>query len=136
MPSTIQDDNIGTNSKEKASCNMAKQSCSSLTETKQLMGQEMSPFSRQDLLILMQDGDPANTAMATKEFFAMQFSTACNDWPGNSPDLNPVEHLWTRLQDSVLRQTRNCDDVIRRSKYRPSSYFVRNLSKRQRLRCL
>ncbi|KAJ4444934.1 hypothetical protein ANN_06733 [Periplaneta americana] len=25
------------------------------------------------------------------------------DWSGNSPDLNPVEHIWSRLQDSVFR---------------------------------
>ena len=39
-----------------------------------------------------------------------------NSWPRNSPDLNPLEHLWSRLQQSVLRvpRPRNRDQLITR----------------------
>lgn len=29
-----------------------------------------------------------------------------HQWPGNSPDFNVIEHLWHRLQDSVLVEPR------------------------------
>ncbi len=45
--------------------------------------------------IFQQDLAPAHTAKSTKSWL--------NDWPANSPDLNPVENLW----GSVKRKMRN-----------------------------
>ncbi|KAJ3442125.1 transposable element-related [Anaeramoeba flamelloides] len=43
--------------------------------------------------ILMQDGAPAHTSRSTKEYLSKKCSVLEN-WPPNSPDLNPIENLW------------------------------------------
>lgn len=64
----------------------------------------------------MQDGAPAHTVKAMKDFIATHFPTAWNDWSGNSPNLNPIEQHWVRLQDSVLyqKQPHSRDNLMRR----------------------
>ena len=75
-------------------------------------------FPLLEKVILMQDGAPAYTARATLDYIRATFPMVWTDWPGNSPDLNPVEHIWARLQDSVLRppRPRNWEQLIRRVK--------------------
>lgn len=44
--------------------------------------------------IFQQDRAPAHWARSTREFLARQ-NVQLLPWPGNSPDLNPVEHAWS-----------------------------------------
>ncbi len=61
--------------------------------------------------IFQQDLAPAHTAKGTKSWFNDHGVTVL-DWPANSPDLNPIENLWSIVKRK-MRDTRpnNADDM-------------------------
>ncbi len=61
--------------------------------------------------IFQQDLAPAHTAKGTKSWFNDHGVTVL-DWPANSPDLNPIENLWSTIKRK-MRDTRpnNADDL-------------------------
>ena len=57
-----------------------------------------------DNYIFQQDNDPKHTAHNTRRFFAKK-QIEVLEWASDSPDLNPIEHLWEAL-DRMIPQSK------------------------------
>lgn len=51
--------------------------------------------------IFQQDGAPCHTCKSVKSWLETEDFELLQPWPGNSPDLNPIENCWTTLKMKV-----------------------------------
>ncbi|CDQ63109.1 unnamed protein product [Oncorhynchus mykiss] len=82
---------------------------------RQILGENLFPSARALKMgrgwVLQYDNDPKHTIKATKEWLKKKHIKVL-EWPSQSPDLNPIEHLWRELKVQVAkRHSRNLNDL-------------------------
>jgi transposase len=55
-------------------------------------------------LLLMEDGAPIHRSNAPKFWLRDNNVAKIQDWPAQSPDLNPIENLWSRMMVAVTKK--------------------------------
>lgn len=101
------------------------------------------PFiNNNNVAYLMQDNAPAHRALATQQFLEDQ-DIQTIDWPSVSPDMNPIEHVWSYMKRELKKHglAEDPDDLFEtliRIWNELDENFIRSLtqSMRKRVRCL
>lgn len=61
-------------------------------------------FSNEEEPIFMHDGAPCHKAKSITKFLKQE-NIKVLDWPGNSPDMNPIENVWELLKREISKST-------------------------------
>lgn len=61
-------------------------------------------FANTGTEILQQDGAPCHTSRASKKWLSDHEVDYIEDWPGQSPDISPIENLWGIMKARLRRE--------------------------------
>ena len=81
--------------------------------------------------IYMQDGASCHTAKIIQEYYAFVKINYIEKWPGNSPDINPIENLW-----AIVKRKLRDRDTSTITKLRDAIYEIWHSIDRKVLRKL
>ena len=77
----------------------------------QLIDEKLEFFMRQHgTSHFLQDGAPCHRAKVVTKWFADRPNIQLIKWPGNSPDLNPIENVWSWMKSQLYEET-NCTNM-------------------------
>lgn len=90
-------------------------------------------FPNPTKFIFQQDGATPHSAQSTQKWLTENVHSFVpkSEWPGNSPDLNPIENLWAIMVENVARkEPHNLEDLkeeITKEWEKLSRNFLENL---------
>ena len=72
----------------------------------------LMPRATRKRLILMHDGATCYSAQQTEVFLANNNVQVLEDWPSNSPDLNPIDFLWGYMEHKLKNRVCTTNDDL------------------------
>ena len=81
----------------------------------EILKEKLPPFMELHRTTFFQhDGAPCHNVKAVREWLAQSGFQILGPWPGNSPDLNPIENAWTQVKKQVAAMHPNSlQDMIK-----------------------